>query len=199
MAIWVIHPPCTRDDHCSVVWTLKHGCWLRGDRGRERETEWMTTFVWCPAKMFDSKNWRQNNPGSNGWEETSPGPLLLMIKVTYIIKNKLWKTDLISQEYSWYTSGSIVIWNQLARPWYPGWWGLLYSWCCMKHMFFIKLFNMVSPKFGERCGTNMKSIEAAHGQRSVIANGLGDKRLYYKKKTMPTKVTREINSFYLTA
>jgi hypothetical protein len=63
-----------------------------GDKGRERETEWMTTFVWHPAKKFGSKKWRQNNPGSNGWEETSSGPLLLTIKVIYIIlKNKLWR------------------------------------------------------------------------------------------------------------
>jgi hypothetical protein len=38
------------------------------------------------------KVWRQNNPGSNEREETSPGPLLLTIKVTYIIlKNKPWR------------------------------------------------------------------------------------------------------------
>jgi hypothetical protein len=63
-----------------------------GDKGRERETEWMTTFVWHPAKKFGGKKWCQNNPGSNGREETSPGMLLLTIKVTYIIlKNKQWR------------------------------------------------------------------------------------------------------------
>jgi hypothetical protein len=52
----------------------------------------MTTFVWCPAKMFGGKKWQQNNPGSNEWEEMSPGLLLLTIKVTYIIlKNKQWR------------------------------------------------------------------------------------------------------------
>jgi hypothetical protein len=60
--------------------------------GRKRETEWMTIFIWHPAKKFDDNKWHQNNPGSNGWEETSSGPLLLMINVTYIIfKNKSWR------------------------------------------------------------------------------------------------------------
>jgi hypothetical protein len=85
MTIQTIHPPYAWDDRCSVVSALRHG-W---DRGRERETEWMTTFVWRPTKKYDSKKWRQNNPGSNEWEETSSNPLLLTIKVTYIIlKNK---------------------------------------------------------------------------------------------------------------
>jgi hypothetical protein len=64
MTIQAIHHPCTWDNHCSVVGALRHGCCLRRDRGRERETEWMTTFVWCPAKKFGGKKWRQNNPGS---------------------------------------------------------------------------------------------------------------------------------------
>jgi hypothetical protein len=52
----------------------------------------MTTFIWCPDKKFDDKKWHQNNLGNNGQEETSLGPLLLMIKVTYIIlKNKPWR------------------------------------------------------------------------------------------------------------
>jgi hypothetical protein len=71
---------------------LRYGCCLRGDRGREREKEWIASFVWRLAKKFVGKKWRQNNPGSNGQEETSPCPLLLMIKITYIIlKNKLWR------------------------------------------------------------------------------------------------------------
>jgi hypothetical protein len=70
----------------------RHGCCLRGDKARERETEWMTTFVWCPTKKFGSKKWHQNNPASNGREETSLAPLLLTIEVTYIIlKNKPWR------------------------------------------------------------------------------------------------------------
>jgi uncharacterized membrane protein SirB2 len=49
-------------------------------------------FLWCPANKIGGKKWRQNNIGSNGWEETSLSPLLLMIKVTYIIfKNKQWR------------------------------------------------------------------------------------------------------------
>jgi hypothetical protein len=137
MAIQTIHPPCTSDSHCFIVWALRHGCYLNRDRGRERETtEWMATFIWCSAKKFGGKKWHQNNLGSNGREETSPGPLLLMIKVTYIIlKNKRGETDITSQKYSWFAFGSIVIWNQLARPWYPGWWGLLSPWCCMKQIF----------------------------------------------------------------
>jgi hypothetical protein len=43
----------------------------------------------------------------------------------------------------------------------------------------------------------MATIIAAHGLQSVMANMPGDKRLYYKKKTMVTKVTLEINSFTL--
>jgi hypothetical protein len=49
----------------------------------------MATFVWRPAKNFGGKKWHQNNPGSNGQNETSPDPLLQMIIVTYIfLKNK---------------------------------------------------------------------------------------------------------------
>jgi hypothetical protein len=57
----------------------------------------------------------------------------------------------------------------------------------------MKLFNVASPKFDERGGTNMQSIEVAHGLHSVMASGPGDRRLYYKKKTIATKVTLEIN------
>jgi hypothetical protein len=60
----------------------------------------------------------------------------------------------------------------------------------------MKLFNMASHKFSERGGTNMQSIEAAHGLRSVMASGPSDRRLYYKKKMMTTKVTLEINLVY---
>jgi hypothetical protein len=56
MAIRAIHPPCVWDSHCSVVWALRHGCCLRGDRGRKKKTEWMATFVWHPAKKFGGKN-----------------------------------------------------------------------------------------------------------------------------------------------
>jgi hypothetical protein len=45
----------------------------------------MATFVSCLAKKFGAKKWRQYNLGNNGREETSPGPLLLTIKVAYII------------------------------------------------------------------------------------------------------------------
>jgi hypothetical protein len=34
---------------------LRHGCCLRGDKGRERETEWMVIFVWHPVKNFGAK------------------------------------------------------------------------------------------------------------------------------------------------
>jgi hypothetical protein len=71
---------------------LRLGCCLRENRGREREIEWMATFIWRLDKKFDSKKWCQNNPGNNEWEEKSPGTLLLTIKVTYIIlKNKPWR------------------------------------------------------------------------------------------------------------
>jgi hypothetical protein len=48
----------------------------------------MATFVWRPTKNFGGKKEHQNNPVSNGREETSPGWLLLTIKVTYIIFKK---------------------------------------------------------------------------------------------------------------
>jgi hypothetical protein len=48
----------------------------------------MTTFIWCSAKNFGGKKWHQNNTGSNRQEETSLGPLLLTIKVIYIILKK---------------------------------------------------------------------------------------------------------------
>jgi hypothetical protein len=60
----------------------------------------------------------------------------------------------------------------------------------------IKLFNMASPMFDERGGINMQSIEAADGLRSVMVSEPGDGRLYYKRKTMATKVTLEINFVY---
>jgi hypothetical protein len=60
----------------------------------------------------------------------------------------------------------------------------------------MKFLNMASPKFNERDGTNMQSIGAAHGLCSVMASGPGDRRLHYKKKTMATKVTLEINLVY---
>jgi hypothetical protein len=61
----------------------------------------MPTFIWRPTKMFGDKKWRQNNLGSNGREETSPGSLLLTIKVTYIIlKTNRGETDLTSHDYS---------------------------------------------------------------------------------------------------
>jgi hypothetical protein len=61
-------------------------------KGRQREGEGDKMddyFCMMPKQKFGGKKWRQNNPSSNGWDETSPGPLLLTIKVTYIIlKNK---------------------------------------------------------------------------------------------------------------
>jgi hypothetical protein len=62
-------------------------------RKREGEGDRMDDYFYMhPAKKFDDNKWHQNNPGSNGWEETSSGPLLLMINVTYIIfKNKSWR------------------------------------------------------------------------------------------------------------
>jgi hypothetical protein len=57
----------------------------------------------------------------------------------------------------------------------------------------MKLFNMASLKFGKQGGTNKQSIESAQGLHLVMARGPNDRRLYYKKKTMSTKVTLEIN------
>jgi hypothetical protein len=142
--------------------------------------------------------WCQNNLGSNGREETSPAPLLLRIKVTYIIlKNKPWrnwphKPRILMVCIEFYcdmkpASKTVVPW--LMRT--------TLSTVLYKIDVCMKLFNMASPKFDERGGTNMQSIKAAHGLRSVMASGPGDRRLYYKKKTMATKVTLEINFAYL--
>jgi hypothetical protein len=160
----------------------------------------MAIFVWRQTKKFGGKNWCQNNPGSNGREETSPGSLLLMIKVTYIIlKNKPWR--------NWpHKPGILTIWigfyydmkpiSKTVVPWLVR---TTLSTVLYEAHVCIKLFNMSSPNFEEWGGTNMQLIEAAHGLRSVMANGSGDRRLCYKKKRMATKVTLEINSFYLTA
>jgi hypothetical protein len=158
MAIRAIHPPYAWDGHCSVVWALRHGCCQRGDRGREREIEWMATFVWHPVK-FGGKKWRQNNLGSNGWEETSPTPLLLTIKVTYIIlKNKSWrnwphKPGILPICIGFYydikpTSKTVVPW--LVRT--------TLSTVLYKIDVCVKLFDMSSLKFGERDGTNRRRI-----------------------------------------
>jgi hypothetical protein len=159
MAIRAIHPPCTWDGHCSVVWALRHGCYLSGDRGRERETEWMTTFVWSPDKKFAGKKWCQNNPGSNGREETSPSSLLLTIKVAYIIlKNKPWrnwphKLGILTICIGFYCdmkqNGNTVV------PWLVR---TTLSMVLYKTHICMKLFNMASPKFGERGGTNREVV-----------------------------------------
>jgi hypothetical protein len=99
MVIQAIHPPSVSDSHCYVVWALRHGCCLRGDTRRERETEWMAIFVWRQAQKFGGKRWRQNNSGSNRRLLTSPAPLLLIIKVKYTSFKKHWETDFTSQEY----------------------------------------------------------------------------------------------------
>jgi hypothetical protein len=60
----------------------------------------------------------------------------------------------------------------------------------------MKLFDMTSPKFDERGGTNMQSIECTHGLCLEMTSRLDDRMLYYKKKTMATKLTLEINLVY---
>jgi hypothetical protein len=42
----------------------------------------------------------------------------------------------------------------------------------------------------------MQLIEATHGLCSVMASGPSDRRLFYKKKIMATKITIEINLVY---
>jgi hypothetical protein len=64
-------------------------------KGRQREGEGdRMDGYFCMAsreKVLQQKI-APKNPGSNEWEETSPDPLLLTIKVTYIIlKNKPWR------------------------------------------------------------------------------------------------------------
>jgi hypothetical protein len=38
IAIQAIYPPCMWDDYYSIVWALSHDCYLREDKGSERET-----------------------------------------------------------------------------------------------------------------------------------------------------------------
>jgi hypothetical protein len=57
-------------------------CLLPKGRQREGEGDIMDDYFYMVPSQ---KVWRQNNLGSNGWEETSLGSLLLTIKVTYII------------------------------------------------------------------------------------------------------------------
>jgi hypothetical protein len=156
MAIRAIHPPGAWDNHCCVVWALRHGCCLRGDKGREKETEWMTTFVWCQVQKFDGKRWHRNNLSSNGCLLTSSSSLLLMIKVKYIIlKNKSLRNWLhkagvlmicIGFYYDIEPSNNIVV-PRLVRT--------NISTVLYETIVCITLFNTTSPRFNERGGTNM--------------------------------------------
>jgi hypothetical protein len=51
--------------------------------------------------------------------------------------------------------------------------------------------TLIMKEVGQTC-----SEEAAHGLHSVMASKPNDRSLYYKKKTMATKVTPEINLVY---
>jgi hypothetical protein len=134
---------------------------------------------------------------SNGREETSRGPLLLRIKVTYnILKNKSWG--------NWPRQlGILTICIRFYCDIKPAYKTLL-SWLVRTTLsttlykidVCMKLFDMASRKFGEQGGTKMQSIVAAQGIRSVIASELGHSRLH-KKKMMLIMVTLEINLVYL--
>jgi hypothetical protein len=110
----------------------------------------VTTFVWRPAQKFGTKKgWYP------GWEETSPGPLILTIKVTYIIlKNKPWK--------NWpHKSGILTICigfycdiEQTSKTVVPCLVRTTLSMMLYEIDVCMKLFNMASYKFGERDETN---------------------------------------------
>jgi hypothetical protein len=150
----------------------------------------MATFIWHQARNFGGKKWHQNNPGSNGRNETSPGLLLLMIRVTYIfLKNKPWrnwphKPGILTICIRFYcdmkpTSKTVV--PERVRT--------TLSIVLYKIDVCIKYFNMASPKFGKWGGTNMQSIVVAHGLHSVMASRPGDRSLYYKKTMMAINIT----------
>jgi hypothetical protein len=80
MTIRAIHPPCPWDNHCFCL--IFETCLLPKGKQREGEGDIMDDYFYMVPSQ---KVWRQNNLGSNGWEETSLGSLLLTIKVTYII------------------------------------------------------------------------------------------------------------------
>jgi hypothetical protein len=54
MTIQAIHPPCAWDSHCSVVWALKHGYCLRGDR--VRQNGWLLLYDTQPKSLV-AKNY----------------------------------------------------------------------------------------------------------------------------------------------
>jgi hypothetical protein len=69
------------------TWLLPKGRYREGEGDRMDDD-----FCMAPSQKVCQQKWHQNNPCSNGWDETSSDPLLLTIKVTYIIlKNKQWK------------------------------------------------------------------------------------------------------------
>jgi hypothetical protein len=81
-----------------------------------------------------------------------------MVKVTYIIlKTNSEETDPTSQDYSRYALCSIVILSQPARPRYPWLVRTTLSTVLYKIDICMKLFNIASPKFGERGETNWET------------------------------------------
>jgi hypothetical protein len=149
-----IHPSYVWDGHCSVVWAWRQGCCLRRDRGRERETKWLATFVWCPAKKFGGRKRCQNNSGSNGQEETSPAPLLLTMKVTYIIfKNKSCINWPHKPEYCIRFYCNMKPTSKIVIPWLVR---TTLSMVLYETDVYMKLFNKTSPKFGEWGETNQE-------------------------------------------
>jgi hypothetical protein len=67
----------------SLLYCLRFETWLLPDgRQREGEGDRMDGYFYV---ALSQKFWRQNTPGRNGREETSPGWSLLTIKVTYNI------------------------------------------------------------------------------------------------------------------
>jgi hypothetical protein len=111
MSIQTIHSPWRGR---SFLCCLSFETWLllRWDKGSERETKYIATFVWHTAKKFDDKKWHQNNLGSNGRDETSPDSLLLTIKVIYIILKKQIVEKLTSQVRNTHDLHQVLLWYE---------------------------------------------------------------------------------------
>jgi hypothetical protein len=88
MTIQTIHPPLHVGQPLLCCLSFETCNYLRGERGGGRERERMDGYF-CVApshKIFTAKNGTIDVIlSSNGREETSPDPLLLMFKVTYNI------------------------------------------------------------------------------------------------------------------
>jgi hypothetical protein len=124
-------------------------------RQREGEGDRMDGYFYMAPNQ---KVWWQkmvpNNPGSNGREETSPGPLLLKIKVTYIIlKNKPLRNWPHKPEILMICIGFYCDMKPTSKTMAPWLVRTTLSMVLYKLDVCMNLFNMASPNFDEWGGT----------------------------------------------